>query len=133
MVDSVSRYAKVLAEFELPVVTYSPNHAKMNPQTRGGKIAKSKRTADTRALFKQFTEDRTDSRCDTYKILLTRVSQRELDDDNVEGALKAVRDGVADGLGLKSDKRSKKLHWDYGQAKGPRGYYGVRVKIEGIY
>lgn len=102
----------------------------MNPQSRGGKIAKSKLIADTRNLFASSVRNRLDTCSHGYKITLTRVSVKLLDDDNVQGALKPVRDGVADGLGLASDRQSDKLSWDYQQARGPMGYYGVRVRIE---
>jgi len=58
------------------------------------------------------------------RIGLTRIGPRELDGDNVLKGLKATRDGVADGLGYKSDAG---LPWVYlPQEKGP---YGVRVEI----
>ena len=49
-------------------------------------------------------------------VTLTRVSPRELDDDNLRGALKAVRDGVADRLGI--DDRDPRVEWRYAQRKG---------------
>ncbi len=63
-----------------------------------------------------------------------------LDDDNLRAALKAVRDGVADALGLSSD-RDPRVTWLYAQADSRalvragvapmlvRGY-GVRVRVE---
>jgi hypothetical protein len=48
-------------------------------------------------------------------VLLTRMSSRELDDDNLRGALKAVRDGVADALGV--DDRDNRVTWLYAQEK----------------
>ncbi len=38
-------------------------------------------------------------------VTLTRIAPRTLDDDNLRGALKACRDGVADALGI--DDRSR--------------------------
>lgn len=49
-------------------------------------------------------------------VTLIRVSPRELDDDNLRGALKAIRDGVADRLGV--DDRDPRVEWAYGQRKG---------------
>lgn len=61
-------------------------------------------------------------------VTLTRLAPRALDDDNLQGALKHVRDGVADALGI--DDRDARIAWRYGQAKGPRpGHYAVRVVI----
>ncbi len=53
-------------------------------------------------------------------VTLTRVAPRALDDDNLRGALKATRDGVADAFGV-SD-RDPRVEWRYGQRRG-----GVRV------
>lgn len=62
-------------------------------------------------------------------IKLTRVHRRRarpLDDDNLRGSLKAVRDGVADVLGL--DDADPRLRWEYGQEPGAD--YAVRIEIE---
>jgi hypothetical protein len=58
-------------------------------------------------------------------VKLTRLGPRKLDSDNVQGALKATRDGVADWLGVDDGDESKVL-WEYGQEKGA---YGVRVEV----
>uniref|UniRef100_C5CJN6 Uncharacterized protein n=1 Tax=Variovorax paradoxus (strain S110) TaxID=543728 RepID=C5CJN6_VARPS len=60
-------------------------------------------------------------------VLLTRVAPRALDDDNLRGALKSVRDGVADWLGI--DDRDPRVKWDYGQRKGPVKFYAVDVEV----
>lgn len=58
-------------------------------------------------------------------VTLVRLGKRMLDDDNLLGALKHVRDGVADRLGV--DDADPRVTWEYGQeiAKG----YAVRVEI----
>ena len=62
------------------------------------------------------------------RVRLVRVMPHgTLDDDNLRAALKAVRDGVADGLGLRDDRQSPMLTWDYAQALGEQG---VRIEIE---
>lgn len=58
-------------------------------------------------------------------VTLTRVGPRKLDDDNLQGACKPTRDGVADALGV--DDGSEDIQWFYSQEKGD---YEVRVKIE---
>lgn len=50
-------------------------------------------------------------------VVLTRVSPRELDTDNLSGALKGCRDGIADGLGLRDD-RDPRVTWHVRQRKG---------------
>lgn len=57
-------------------------------------------------------------------VRLIRISPRALDDDNLRGALKAVRDGVADWL--KVDDRDERVVWEYGQEKGAQS---VRVEV----
>lgn len=58
-------------------------------------------------------------------VRLVRVSTRELDDDNLAGALKAVRDGVADAL--KVNDRDPRVVWlpDWEQGKK----HEVRIEV----
>ncbi len=51
------------------------------------------------------------------RVLLTRVSPRKLDSDNLQGAFKGVRDQVAEALAL--DDGSALWQWDYAQVAGP--------------
>jgi hypothetical protein len=57
-------------------------------------------------------------------VTLTRIAPRQLDDDNLRGALKGVRDQVACALGV--DDRSSLVRWEYGQEKGEPS---VRVDV----
>ena len=59
-------------------------------------------------------------------VKLTRMGVRLLDDDNLRGALKAVRDGVCDGLGL-ADDSDIRIAWEYGQTKSKE--YNVVVEF----
>lgn len=59
-------------------------------------------------------------------ITLTRVAPRVLDDDNLASGFKAVRDGVADWLGI--DDGSERLTWRYEQRK-ERGVYAAEVAV----
>lgn len=61
-------------------------------------------------------------------ITLTRLSAGALDDDNLAGAMKAIRDGVADAFGRADN--SPGLIWRYAQERCARGAYGVRITIE---
>lgn len=58
-------------------------------------------------------------------VLMVRLGPRELDDDNLQGACKSVRDGIADRLGV--DDRDKRVSWLYSQERSKE--YGVRVTI----
>lgn len=59
-------------------------------------------------------------------VLMTRVSPGELDSDNLARALKPVRDGVADVLGI--NDRDPRIEWLPDQEKR-RGGYAVRVEV----
>lgn len=59
-------------------------------------------------------------------ITLIRVGPRKLDDDNLRGALKAVRDGLADRIGI--DDGDPRITWEYGQEKGRPKQRGVIVR-----
>jgi hypothetical protein len=63
-------------------------------------------------------------------VTLTRESSGTLDDDNLPGALKGVRDGIADKLGIKDN--DPRVAWRYGQAKVPQQRYGVRIELETV-
>ena len=59
------------------------------------------------------------------RITLTRIGKRKLDSDNLARSFKAVRDGIADAIGI--DDGHESLTWVYAQAKGA---YSVTVRIE---
>jgi hypothetical protein len=62
-------------------------------------------------------------------VTFTRLSAGELDDDNLRGAMKSVRDGMADALGLRSD-RDPRVRWEYAQGRGSKAVpYGVRIEV----
>lgn len=61
-------------------------------------------------------------------VTLTRVGPRTLDTDNLAGALKSVRDGVADWL--KVDDGDARVTWRYEQRKGAPKEYAVEVQVE---
>lgn len=58
-------------------------------------------------------------------VTLTRICPggRGLDSDNLQGACKAVRDAVAQWLGV--DDASDQVRYEYGQGRGP---WGVRIE-----
>jgi hypothetical protein len=61
------------------------------------------------------------------RVTLTRVAPRALDGDNLQGALKAVRDGVADALGV--NDADPRVTWAYAQRRGKAREYAVLVEI----
>ena len=61
------------------------------------------------------------------EVTLIRVGKRLLDDDNLAGAFKHIRDGVAQSLGIDDGDKSK-VTWKYQDERGPD--YWVKVRIE---
>ena len=59
------------------------------------------------------------------RVTLTRLSPRQLDSDNLAAALKNIRDGVAEFLGV--DDAAVLVEWHYWQEKSDR--HGVRVQL----
>jgi hypothetical protein len=60
-------------------------------------------------------------------ITLRRISAGKMDNDGLHTALKSVRDGIADALGI--DDGSPAITWKCEQGKGKRGVYLVEVEI----
>jgi hypothetical protein len=63
-------------------------------------------------------------------VTITRIAPGTLDDDATPASAKAVRDGVADALGVKDN--DARISWRYAQEKSKRGIWGVRVHIEAV-
>jgi len=101
------------------VVTSTPLVLPSRANERGHSMAKAKRNAAHRLVGK--TLGRRCSRDWTLHelslvVLLTRIAPRELDDDNAATALKSVRDGVAEALGV--DDRDERVVWLVDQRQG---------------
>lgn len=62
-------------------------------------------------------------------VTLVRVAPRKLDGDNLQGALKAIRDEVAACLGV-DDGDEEAVTWEYKQRKDGPGEYGVVAKFK---
>lgn len=58
------------------------------------------------------------------RVVLTRISPRKLDSDNLQSAFKAVRDEIAARLG--TDDGSDQWDWEYRQQRGP---HSVQIEI----
>ncbi len=61
-------------------------------------------------------------------VRLTRIAPRLLDGDNLQGALKAIRDGVADALEV--DDRDARVRWSYNQERGEPKQHALRIEVE---
>ena len=58
-------------------------------------------------------------------VTLTRYGPRELDNDNLGGSFKALRDGIADAFGV--DDGDARYAWVYRQERSR--WHGVRIEI----
>ena len=61
-------------------------------------------------------------------VTLTRIAPSRFDDDNLPGALKSVRDQVAEWLGV--DDRDPLVTWLYAQERGAVREHAVRIQVE---
>lgn len=62
-------------------------------------------------------------------VTLTRVSPRKLDGDNLQSGFKAVRDGVADALGLNDGSDSVQWRYEWLKSVEPRKHH-IAIAIE---
>jgi hypothetical protein len=61
-------------------------------------------------------------------VRLVRVAPRMLDDDNLVGVFKAIRDGVADAYGI-DDKDRSRISFICEQERGAPHQYSVRIEV----
>ncbi len=88
---------------------------------------KAKRVASQRGIVGLALRPHIGAEVDSWGKLfatLVRVAPRILDDDNLRSALKAVRDSVANELGV--DDRDPRVSWWYAQEKGKPA---VRIEL----
>jgi len=60
-------------------------------------------------------------------VTMVRLSAGSLDDDNLQGAFKAIRDGVSDAYGIPDN--DPRISWRYTQERCKRGQFGVRIEV----
>jgi hypothetical protein len=97
--------------FEVPIETKSASNLSGEHWSARAKRVKSQRRATAYR-----TPPAVKALGPLIRVTLTRRAPRELDDDNLRGALKAVRDQLAASLGI--DDRSALVRWEYAQEKG---------------
>lgn len=111
----------------LPIKTVGGLNARENWRTRAGRVKRERYWAlmYAKQLLKlYFGEPRT-----FHIVTLTRLSSGTLDSDNLQGSLKAIRDGVADAIGMPDN--DPRIEWQYAQEKCKRGDFGVKIEIAG--
>lgn len=113
-----------MIRIDLPIRTVSEANARGH-WSKKAKRAKGQRHIAWAHVFSFGTAKRRE--CLPGVVTLTRIAPRALDGDNLQSALKAVRDGVADALGV--NDADPRVTWQYAQERGKARQYGVRVEI----
>jgi hypothetical protein len=104
----------------LPLRTYSEVNLRQHWARKSARVKLQRGT--TRMLFSQHRIPPL-----PICVALVRISPRALDDDNLRSALKAIRDGIADWLGI--DDRDARVRWEYEQRRSARRQHGVEVRV----
>ena len=110
----------------LPIKTVSEANLREHWGKRARRAKKQREAART-CLRARLSCDRVALVDGRLTVSLTRIAPRALDSDNLAGSFKAVRDGVADALGI--DDGSPLIDWQYFQRKGQPKQYAVLIEI----
>ena len=114
----------------VPILVYSENRYRRQSWRVTAAITRRQRGHIALALYNhksrllQLAEGR-------VQVTLTQVASRRLDEDNLQGALKAIRDEIA--AQLKMDDADSQLRWIYKQeTTSDRRNFGVKIEIAAI-
>lgn len=133
MIRSLAAPIKILTENTFRSMAY----AKSASGSPVGMHLQSKATRDTRAtiamLLTQLPKPRPtleDGSANKYVVRLTRISPGYTDDDGLAGGtMKAVRDAVAEWVGV-DDGRRDLIRFEYDQMSCPRSKFALRIEVE---
>lgn len=107
-----------LASFHIPIKTPNP----VNGSHQHWSVASGRRKRQRRAAYLA---------CPVVALPVTvrmvRLSSGVLDDDNLRPALKSIRDGIADRLGVADN--DPRIRFEYAQRRVRPTLYGVEVEI----
>lgn len=112
---------KLMIEIRVPIKIVSVANLRLHWAVKA-KLAKSHRSKAFSALASVAAPP-----APPCTLVLTRIAPRLLDGDNLQSAFKAVRDGVADWLGV--DDGHKGLDWQYNQRKDGPKVYAVEIEV----
>lgn len=105
----------------LPIKTVSALNSREHWRKRAARV-KAERAATALIVKPFFTP---------CIVRMVRLSSSLCDDDNLQGAMKAVRDEIAKINGV-DDGPTGPITWVYAQEKCKRGTFGVRVEFLAI-
>jgi len=111
--------------FTIPVKVVSTANLRENRFVRAKRTAGHRDAARAHALKWLSPELRA---APAWDVSLVRIGRGQLDDDNLAGAFKAIRDGIAKALGVDDGDRTR-VRFFYGQRTG--GEPAAEIKIEG--
>lgn len=109
------------ASYLIPIKTVSALNSREHWRKRAARV-KAERAA-TALIVKPFWTP--------CIVRMVRLSPALCDDDNLQGAMKAVRDEVAKICGV-DDGPTGPITWHYAQEKCKRGQFGVKVEFMAI-
>ena len=113
--------------FEIPIRTVSEANTREHWAAKA-KRAKMQRCVARLLMLSNMTPEISHRliRCkEPLMIRITQIGKRKLDSDNLARSQKAVRDGIAEAIGI--DDGSELLEWEYSQEIGKQ--YSVKVEI----
>jgi hypothetical protein len=114
-------------KFEIPIKTISEANARGHWSKRA-KRARAQRKMAGMITSSELVRHLCDNPMDNmtlFRIKLTRIGKGRMDSDNLAGAMKAIRDGIAEAIGI--DDGDPRMTWDYAQETGKA--YSVLVEI----
>lgn len=98
-------------------------NARVHWTKRAARAKKERAIVATVLRLHPFASDVTPTTC-----TLARIAPRMLDDDNLAGAFKAIRDEVAAFFGVDDGPRGP-IAWRYEQRKGQPKQYAVEIRL----
>lgn len=109
-------FRRIMIRYEIPIRTIS------EANNREHWAAKAKRTKSQRLMSRLITISALSRHKELWHpmtITLVRHGKRKMDSDNLARSFKAVRDGIAEAIGI--DDGDDRINWQYRQEKA-KGY-----------
>lgn len=113
--------------FSIPIRTARGGNNREHHMARHRRVA-AERFATAALIRSQMAQQRARMPQLPVAVTLTREGPGELDDDNLRGSLKAIRDEVA--AWFKTDDRDPRITWAYAQRS--RKTWGVAITVQEV-